>query len=73
MNAIYKVVDGDKFYYAGFEYANNTHNCSWSLYQPILIPDDELEDCIRDIRESYTGELFTVEFVERNTITYKGE
>ena len=58
-NVLYKVDDdGNNVYYAGFEYKINTYECSWSLYQPVLIPDDELDDCIRDIREYYTVTLY---------------
>lgn len=58
MNVLFKIDTDSNYYYAGFEYTNNAHNCSWSFYQPMLIPDDELEDCIRDIREYYTGTLY---------------
>jgi hypothetical protein len=61
MNVLYRVDDQDKFiYYAGFAFNGTRSKCTWSIEQPMLLDNCDLDDCVRDIRESYDGVLFTM-------------
>lgn len=49
---------GNPEYFSGFHIERNVWKPLWVKDSPLLLNEDELDVCVRDIKESYDGKLF---------------